>query len=184
MKIYYDTNSFWNYFLNHCNENDELNRDLKEFSPLNEKYEKITAPWTLDEFCHNFPRKLEGKRILKEEIKKKTEILTKLPIFLSFFTQETMDTRKINNLFLQLYLLARELDIISLTNEEKKIHSKDLLHLAYALISESDILITTDSKFECLENYERIKEIIKSYKLRRIIIADSKFEKIKKNIYF
>ena len=190
-KIYYDTGPFWRFFINIYVEKANLPEELKIYSPMEWKsnIKRITSPWTLDEFFHNF---IKSKRkeikipdsFFEKEIKKHTEILTHTKAFLALFSQESIDTRSLNELFITLFLAARECKILSLKQRDKKINSKDLLHLSYALCSDCHTFITCDNGFVLLKGKENIKKIISSYKLKKIIIIDTKLKKIIKKIDF
>jgi len=194
---YYDTGSFWRYFIIEYIENKELPEEIKKYSPLNSdiKISRMISPWTVEEFFHAYITEQRQKiklpenltypnKFFEKEIKKRTEILTKIKTFVYFFSQEEIKTREINEIFLSLIFSSRENNILSIKKKDKKINSKDLLHMSYALYFHSDTFITCDNGFELLKNVDTIKRILIQYKLKEIVILDEKFKKITKRITF
>jgi len=191
-KIYYDTAAFWQFFINCYINNQSIDKDIEQYYPLslNRNIIRCTSPWTLDEFFHNYIKIKKAEIKIKfpffdhEEILKRTEALTKTKEFLSLFKQEIVNTREINDIFISLFLHARDSNILSLKKHDKKIHSKDLLHLSYALVSECDTLITCDNGFALLTEKREIKDIINTFKIRTIVILDVKLEKVVQKLDF
>lgn len=174
-RIYYDTNAFWRFF-NLFIENIPLTGKIKKYYPLNseENIIKITAPWTLDEFFHSYIAEKRNEIFFpffkSRQISNRIEKLSKTNEYLALFKQETVDTMDINLLFIKLFLLSRNHNILSLKSNDHKIDSKDLLHLSYALYSKCHSLITCDKGFKFLKNVRPIKEIFQYYKLKKIIV--------------
>ncbi len=194
---YYDTGSFWRYFIIEYVEKKELSEEIKKLSPLNPdvKITRMISPWTIEEFFHAYiteqrkkiklPKELRHPaKFFEKEIKKRTEVLSKIKTFVYFFSQEEIKTREINEIFLSLILSSRENNILSTKKNDKKINSKDLLHLSYALYFNSNTFITCDNGFELLKDVNTIKRILIQYKLKEIVILDEIFEKIIKKITF
>ena len=77
---------------------------------------------------------------------------------------------------------AKENDILSLKRNDKKIDSKDLLHMSYALYFNTNTFVTCDKGFELLTTVEPIKRMLTQYKLKKIIILDVKLKNILKKI--
>lgn len=188
-KIYYDTNVFWRFFQIFI-EDIPLPGKVGKFSPLeqNNNYIKITAPWTLDEFFHSYivEKRNEIKfPIFKNiQIKNRIENLSRINEYMALFHQEIIDTRDVNILFITLFLLARDKNILNLKQNDEKLDSKDLLHLSYALVSKCNIFITSDKKFELLNKIVETKKILLSLNLSRIIIVKDNLSDIEKEILF
>lgn len=200
-KFYYDTNSFWRFFINEYVEKSKIHNDIKLYSPLNNQIQvtRIISPWTIEEFFHSFittksqeitdeirfPKKFKfPTNFFEKEIKKRTEVLTNVKSFLYLFSQENIDSRRINELFLSLIFAARESDILHLKKKDKKIHSKDLLHVAYALSANCQTLITCDEGFRLLKDVDIIKRLLSEYKLHEVVILNQPLTKIECKIDF
>lgn len=194
---YYDTGAFWRYFIKGYIEKNKLPKEIKRYSPLNTDVHilRMISPWTVEEFFHAYttqqrkeiriPLKLKyPNKFFEKEIKNRTEVLTKIKTFLYLFSQEEILTREINEIFLSLIFSSRENNILSTKKKDKKINSKDLLHLSYALYFHTSTFITCDKGFELLKNIEQIKRMLIQYKLKEIIILDEKFKNIYKKITF
>jgi len=201
LKFYYDTNSFWRFFINEYVEKIKIPKEIKLYSPLNNQIQitRIISPWTIEEFFHSFitskskeireeikfPTKLKIPRnFFEKEIKKRTEVFTNIKSFLYLFSQENIDTRLVNELFLSLIFAAHENDILNLKKNDNKIHSKDLLHLAYALSVNCHTLITCDEGFNLLKDVDIIKRLLSQYKLNELIILNQQLTKIEYKIDF
>lgn len=167
---------------------------MKKLNPLNidQNIVRTTAPWTLDEFFHNYikskKREIRNNNLFPffdhSDILKKTESVTRTKEFLALFKQESIDTRELNDVFFDLFLHARNNDILSLKPRDKKIHSKDLLHLSYALNTRCNMIITCDGGFSLLKEIREIKDMISFFKLKRILILDGHIKKINEKIDF
>jgi len=194
---YYDTGSFWRYFILEYIEKNELPEETKRYSPLNPniKISMMISPWTVEEFFHAYitqqskdikiPKKLAyPDKFFEKEIKKRTEILTKIKSFVYIFSQEEILTREVNQIFLSLIFSSRENNILSIKKNDKKINSKDLLHMSYALYFHTDTFITCDNGFELLKQIDPIKRMLMQYNLKEIIILDERLKKINKKITF
>jgi len=194
---YYDTGSFWRYFIKEYIERNILPEEIKRYSPLNPdlNISRMISPWTVEEFFHAYitqkgteikvPSKYKyPERFFNKEIKKRTEVLTKIKSFVYLFSQEEIKTREINQIFLSLIFSSKENNILSIKKNDKKINSKDLLHMSYALYYHTDTFITCDNGFELLKKVDPIKRILTQYKLKSILIIDEKFEKINKKITY
>jgi len=192
---YYDTGAFWRFFTIEYIEKIKLKDELKLYSPLNTdvNISRMISPWAVEEFFHAYitmqgkniklPKGIEyPEKFFEKEIKKRTEVLSKIKSFLFLFSQDDVETRVINQLFLSLIFSAKENDILSLSKNDSKIHSKDLLHLAYALYFRTNTFITCDKGFTLLLNVDIIKRLLSQYKLKEIIIFDENLTKIKKII--
>jgi len=194
---YYDTGAFWRFFTIEYIEKIKLKYELELYSPLNTNINisRMISPWTVEEFFHAYitqqgkeikiPKKLRyPDKFFEKEIKKRTEILTKIRSFVYLFSQEKIQTREVNQIYLSLIFSARENNILSIKKNDGKINSKDLLHLAYALYFHTNIFITCDKGFELLKQIEIIKRILIQYKLKEIIILDEKLNSIYNRITF
>lgn len=122
---YYDTGSFWRYFIKEYIERNKLSEEIKRYSPLNPDVNitRMISPWTVEEFFHayitkqrteeKFPNKFKyPERFFEKEIKKRTEILTKIKSFVYLFSQEEIKTREINQIFLSLIFSSRENNLL------------------------------------------------------------------------
>ena len=190
-KFYYDTSSFWEFFeRQYLNIQKRIEYNIPDvisiYSPLNleKNIVRITAPWTLDELFHRYIQKKE-KEIKTTtfnscDILKKIQDLALMKGFLAFFTQESINSRDINELFLTLFELAKNNDILYLKKGDNKLNSKDLLHLAYALISRCNIFLTSDNDYLLVSNVERIVKILQYYKMEKIVILANDLKSIKK----
>jgi hypothetical protein len=172
-------------------------KKTKRYSPLNPniKISMMISPWTVEEFFHAYitqqskeikiPKELiYPDKFFEKEIKKRTEILTKIKSYVYLFSQEKILTRKVNQIFLSLIFSSRESNILSIKKNDKKINSKDLLHMSYPLYFHTDTFITCDNGFELLKQVNPIKRMLMQYNLKEIIILDEKLKKINKKITF
>lgn len=162
---------------------------------ININIRRILSPWTIEEFFHAYitkqsreieiPEDMEfPDEFFKKEIMERTEVLTKVRSFLSLFSQDKFETRDVNNLFLSLIMNARTNNILSFKKNDKKINSKDLLHLAYALYFHSHTFITCDQGLKLLMDVEVIRRMLSQYKLKRIIIFKEDMTEIIKKLDF
>ena len=183
---YYDTNVFWRFFIEVYIKNKKLPEKLIRYSPLelDTNIARITAPWTLDEFFHNYFKSEKDLSfpMFKNRIAEHVEILSKTKEFLAFFMQENMETRRINELFITLFLFAMNNNILSVKKYNKKINSKDLLHLSYALNSECHSFLTCDRGFMKIEKVKDIMDRIRAHKLKQIVIIEDDLSGIIKEI--
>lgn len=81
-------------------------------------------------------------------------------------------------------MMARDKNILSLMKNDNKIHSKDLLHLAYALYSHCHTFVTCDNGFKLLKKVRPIEHIIQYYKLKKVIIISDDLSSILDTIDF
>ncbi len=189
-RIYYDTPIFWRFFEKVFIKKIEIPDDIEYLSPtkIDEKITRITAPWTLDEFFHNYIK--EKRREIKSRFQKKDKLineiedLAKTKGFMAFFKQESIDTRALNNLFLTLFEIAKDNDILALKKKDKRLNSKDLLHFAYALLSTCSIFVTCDNDFKLVQNVDKIKKIIRYYKMKKVIILNDSISKVQNELNF
>jgi len=194
-KYYYDTGAFWRFFINEYIEKNELPEDLKRYSPLNQEsnINRKISPWTVEEFFYaftaskrkeiKFPKNLKfPNKFFEKEIEKRTNILANIKSFVYLFSQDIVDTRVVNEIFLSLIFAAKNNQILSYKKNDKKINSKDLLHLAYALFFKCHAVITCDKGFTLLKDVEIIKRMLYQYKLKEIIIIDTELTKIEQKI--
>ena len=81
LKFYYDTNSFWRFFINEYVEKIKIPKEIKLYSPLNNQIQitRIISPWTIEEFFHSF---ITSK---SKEIREEIKFPTKLKIPRNFF---------------------------------------------------------------------------------------------------
>ncbi len=103
---------------------------------------------------------------------------------MAFFKQESIDTRALNNLFLTLFEIAKDNDILALKKKDKRLNSKDLLHFAYALLSTCSIFVTCDNDFKLVQNVDKIKKIIRYYKMKKVIILNDSISKVQNELNF
>jgi len=198
--FYYDTGAFWRFFLFGFIQKIEFSTDIQRYSPLdtNINIRRILSPWTVEEFFHAYitkqsreiknieiPEDIEfPEKFFEREIKERTEVLTKVRSFLSLFFQGELETSIVNNLFLSLIMTARENSILSFKTNDKKIDSKDLLHLAYALYFNSHSFITCDQGFKLIMDVEITRRMLSRYKLKKIIILKEDLTEIIENLDF
>jgi hypothetical protein len=85
---------------------------------------------------------------------------------------------------MSLIFAARENNILHLKKDDKKIHSKDLLHIAYALSTKCQTFITCDQGFRLLKDVDIIKSLLSQYKLHELVILNQRLSKIEYKIDF
>ncbi len=196
-KYYYEASIFGQFFINEFILQDEMPNEIIAYSPISSEknFEKIISPWSIEEFYHSytdskrreihlgFPKKyIFPKYFFAREIKKRTDALVRIQSYTSSFNQETVDTRLLNHIYLSLISIARTNDILTTRKKKNKIHSKDLLHLAYALIFECHSFLTCDQGFKILKKIDSIRRIMNQKKLKKIIIFADDLSKIIYNI--
>ena len=188
--VYYDTNVFWRFF-EYYTYDIPVQGNCSKYSPKKQNFDirMVTSPWTLQEFFFKY---IQEKRnevkipIFKTaQIRKNIEKLSEVQGYLSLFKQDTIDTRSVNYLFITLFLLAREKNILALKqNDRKRIDPMDLLHFSYALKTDCDVFLTMDSDFELLKKKKDIRDVIEPHKLKRIIVVSDDLMDIKNKVIF
>jgi len=186
--VYYDTNVFWRFFEYYINEI-PVQGECAKYSPKQQKFDirPVTSPWTLEEFFFKYIQEKRNEVKLPifktRQIRKNIEKLSEIHGYLALFKQDDIDTRSVNYLFITLFMLARDKDILALKqNDKKRIDPMDLLHFSYALKTGCELFLTMDNDFKFLEKKKDIQSVIKSHKLKRIIVVSDDLTEIKSKI--
>jgi predicted nucleic acid-binding protein len=161
LKVYFDTSAFAHFFLtkdeNHI------------YSPFLGKWYCITSPFSIEEFFFNFIKKKEWVNIFKTSISDRIEKLMELKAFLAFFKVEQVDLDNLTNLFIETVIKGLRSGIVKIAESDEGLDFYDFLHLSYSLLTDVEILVTSDSGFKKLV---LIKDFISAFKLKKIEIFE------------
>lgn len=172
--IYYDTNAFTYFFLKH---------DAKhEYYPFSKKHVNLASPFSIEEFFFNFITKSEWGELFPDDVLERNKKLQEFLAYISNFEVKQIDLQILSNLFVTLALQGLKSNKIKMRQQRVGFDFYDLLHLSYSLLADADTFLTCDHSFA--ETEQVFRDIVKSYKLRKIVIySDNTFSNKPQTIY-
>lgn len=169
--VYYDTNAFGYFFLKH---------DVThEYSPFSTKYVNLASPFSIEEFFFTFISRSKWGNLFPYNVADRIKKLEEFLAYMSNFEVKQVDLQLLSNLFITLALQGLDAKMI---HQRGGFDFYDLLHLSYSLLIGADTFITSDHAFDKIEHI--FGDIVKSYKLRKIVIyGDNTFIKKFRTIF-